>query len=145
MPHLHVMGFNARTRDDVEFPRQHALALLEPRWRGLAHCRALHSLVGNTHRKEAVMYRFAMGAALLVAFGATAQAQTPATQAQAPALQDPVLRQIWEQGMERSQAYRIGQALLDSVGPRLTASPGHRAANDWAVKLLQSWGIEARN
>jgi carboxypeptidase Q len=91
------------------------------------------------------MYRFAMGAALLVAVTATAQAQTTATQGQTPALQDPVLRQIWEHGMERSHAYRIGQALLDSIGPRLTASPGHRAANDWAVKLLQSWGIEARN
>jgi hypothetical protein len=68
-----------------------------------------------------------------------------AVQAQTPAIQDPVLRQIWEQGMERSQAYRIGQTLLDSIGPRLTASPAHRAANDWAVKLLQSWGIEARN
>jgi carboxypeptidase Q len=32
--------------------------------------------------------------------------------------------------------------LTDVNGPRLTNSPGQRAAADWAVKSLKSWGIE---
>src|SRR5262252_4877674 len=32
--------------------------------------------------------------------------------------------------------------LTDVNGPRLTNSPGQRAAADWAVKTLKSWGIE---
>jgi carboxypeptidase Q len=32
--------------------------------------------------------------------------------------------------------------LTDVNGPRLTNSPGQRAAADWAVKTLESWGIE---
>ncbi len=33
--------------------------------------------------------------------------------------------------------------LTDVNGPRLTNSPGQRAAADWAVKRLKSWGIES--
>ena len=33
--------------------------------------------------------------------------------------------------------------LTDVGGPRLTASPGQRAAADWAVARLKSWGIES--
>src|SRR5262249_47050843 len=32
--------------------------------------------------------------------------------------------------------------LTDVGGPRLTNSPGQRAAADWAVKTLKSWGID---
>ncbi|MGD2217909.1 MAG: M20/M25/M40 family metallo-hydrolase [Gemmatimonadales bacterium] len=60
-------------------------------------------------------------------------------------VEDPVLQRIWEEGMENSQTYVLAQALLDSIGPRLTGSPAHKAANDWAVQMFQSWGIEARN
>lgn len=58
---------------------------------------------------------------------------------------DPVIRRIWELGMEQSHVERIAQTLLDSVGPRLTASPGIDAAHDWTVKMYASWGIPARN
>ena len=74
--------------------------------------------------------------ALLI--GSAASAQTFATR-------DPVLQQIWQLGMEQSQTYRLAQALMDSVGPRLTGSPGHKAGNDWLVKVYQSLGIPARN
>jgi len=58
---------------------------------------------------------------------------------------DPVITRMWQEGMtERSQIYRLAQALLDSIGPRLSASPGHYAAIDWAVGQLQGWGITAR-
>jgi hypothetical protein len=68
---------------------------------------------------------------------------TPAL-AQTWAVEDPVLRQIWEVGMNDSQVMDIAQTLLDSIGPRLTGTPGYDRAADWAVKTLNSWGVEAR-
>lgn len=65
-------------------------------------------------------------------------------EAQSWSVQDPVLRRIWELGMERSQADRIAQTLTDSLGPRLTGSPGLERASDWAVDLVRSWGAEAQ-
>lgn len=58
---------------------------------------------------------------------------------------DPVLRAIWEEGMDRSQVYPLAQVLLDSIGPRLTGSPGLDGAHDWLVGLYRGWGIEAEN
>ena len=58
---------------------------------------------------------------------------------------DRVLRAIWSEGMERSRLEPMAQALLDSIGPRLTGSPGQRAAHEWAAAQFRRWGIEARN
>jgi len=68
----------------------------------------------------------------------------PAT-AQSFPTEDATLRRIWQLGMVESQAAKLAQTLLDSIGPRLTGSPGQRAAHDWAVKMYESWGITARN
>ncbi|HEX2077313.1 MAG TPA: M20/M25/M40 family metallo-hydrolase [Longimicrobium sp.] len=57
---------------------------------------------------------------------------------------DPVLRAIWSEGMERSQLEPLAQALIDSIGPRLTGSPGQQAAHEWAAAQLAGWGAEAR-
>jgi len=58
---------------------------------------------------------------------------------------DPALQRIWEEGMNRSRAYRLGQTLMDSLGPRLTGSPGQAAAQEWLRLTYAGWGIEARN
>jgi len=58
---------------------------------------------------------------------------------------DPVIRALWNEGMDNSQLPRLAQALLDSVGPRLTGTPGMKAGNDWLVKMYSSWGVSARN
>lgn len=86
------------------------------------------------------MRRFfhALGWGILLAFPPTAPAQTFTTR-------DPVLERIWHEGMETSHAYPLAQALMDSIGPRLTGSPGHEAGNDWLVAMYRSWGIEAHN
>jgi len=76
------------------------------------------------------------GLGLLLAFG-TAAAQTFATD-------NPVLRRIWVLGMDSSQTYEISQPLFDSIGPRLTGSPGYKSAADWLIALYQKWGIQAR-
>lgn len=57
---------------------------------------------------------------------------------------DPVLLRIMEEGMQRSQAGALAQVLTDSIGPRLTGSPGYTAAGDWLVKKYTEWGITAR-
>jgi carboxypeptidase Q len=59
-------------------------------------------------------------------------------------VENPVMRHIWALGMDSSQTDRLAQTLFDSLGPRLTASPGMDAAQRWLVKIYQSWGIEAR-
>ncbi len=58
---------------------------------------------------------------------------------------DAVIRRMWQEGMEGgSQAYRLAQVLMDSIGPRLTGSPGFNAAIDWTLKMYEGWGIPAR-
>lgn len=77
------------------------------------------------------------GAAVLVGPSASA--------AQDFTVDDPVLRAIWEEGMERSQVYPLAQVLLDSIGPRLTGTPQLTGAHEWLVGLYDRWGIEAAN
>ena len=57
---------------------------------------------------------------------------------------DPVIRAIWEEGVERSQVHELGQVMMDVIGPRLTGSPAMARANDWALARYEEWGIEAR-
>ena len=77
----------------------------------------------------------ALGLALTTA--SAAEAQTFPTD-------DPVIRRMWQEGMEEgSQAWELAQALLDSIGPRLTGSPQYAAAGDWLLARYAEWGIEA--
>ncbi len=75
---------------------------------------------------------------------------TPMPQEQWPAwvrraaVTDPMLLRIMEEGMQRSQAGALAQVLTDSIGPRLTASPGFVSAGDWLMKKYAEWGIAAR-
>lgn len=57
---------------------------------------------------------------------------------------DPVLQRIWDEGMNRSQLQPLAQALMDSVGPRLTGSPNIQNAYRWAIAKYAGWGITAR-
>ena len=64
--------------------------------------------------------------------------------AQQVAVDDPVIRNMWQEGMVQSQAPRLAQVLMDSVGPRLTGSPDYQAAGDWIVATYKGWGIDAK-
>ena len=58
---------------------------------------------------------------------------------------DPVIKRIWDEGMtDKSQAGRLAQVLMDSIGPRLTGSPGHQSAVEWLQQLYRGWGVSAR-
>ena len=69
----------------------------------------------------------------------------PAAWAQSFPSNDPVIKQIWAMGMDSSQVGRLAQVLTDSIGPRLTGSPGMKAGNDWLVATYKGWGIDAEN
>ncbi len=64
--------------------------------------------------------------------------------AQQSAASDPNLQRIWRLGMDSSHVQRLAQTLFDSIGPRLTGSPGLREASDWVIKNYKAWGIDAR-
>lgn len=49
---------------------------------------------------------------------------------------------IRKEGMDSSRIMHTLHFLTDIYGPRLTGSPNHKAAADWAVKEMQSWGFE---
>ncbi len=72
----------------------------------------------------------------------TATAQFP--QASGFAVEDPVLRRIWAIETDSSQLSHLAQVLFDSLGPRLTASPGMTAAQNWLLATYTAWGITAR-
>jgi carboxypeptidase Q len=86
---------------------------------------------------------------LLVPIVATTLAITLTVPRQARAQDNPagdsVVQRIYDEGMDHSRAARFGQALMDSIGPRLTGSAANRAANDWLLGIYKSLGIEARN
>ena len=75
--------------------------------------------------------------ALLLLTAGQATAQTFPTD-------DPVIRAMWEEGMEQgSQAFDLAQALVDSIGPRLMGSPAYEEAADWLIEQYAGWGIDA--
>ncbi len=49
---------------------------------------------------------------------------------------------IRQEGMDHSQIMRTMHFLTDVYGPRLTGSPNLKAAGEWAVKQMQTWGLE---
>jgi hypothetical protein len=57
---------------------------------------------------------------------------------------DPIIRRIWEIGMDSSHVKQLSQVLFDSIGPRLMGSPATKAAEGWLVKTYASWGIPAK-
>ena len=76
-------------------------------------------------------------AAALVLSALPLQAQTFPTP-------DPVLRHIWEEGIENSRAMPLLQVLTDSVGPRFTGSPGMTVAQEWLRATYTGLGITSR-
>ena len=57
---------------------------------------------------------------------------------------DSVIKKMWKVGMEQSQTETLAQTLIDSIGPRLSGSPGFASAVDWIEGKYKSWGIPVR-
>lgn len=86
-----------------------------------------------------------MRRALLFGAVLAALAGSPPLLAQNFPTDDPVLRNIWTEGMTRSQAMSFIQILSDSLGPRLTGTPGSLASQEWVKKMYATWGVTARS
>src|SRR5207237_5600040 len=72
---------------------------------------------------------------LLIPYAAFAQ------QPQQPA-EDPMITRIKDEGMNRSQVMQTLSYLADVIGPRLTASPNAKRANEWTRDTLAKWGLQ---
>jgi len=84
------------------------------------------------------MFRGATAA--LVALAAMA---APAAAPGAPETIDHAVNaRIRAEGRENSHIMRTMHYLTDVHGPRLTGSPNHRAAAEWAVRQMTDWGFE---
>ncbi len=66
----------------------------------------------------------------------------PIIKAQQAAKQTDVYDKIRKEEMDNSQILRTLHYFADVYGPRLTGSPNHKAAADWAVKEMQKWGFD---
>jgi len=55
---------------------------------------------------------------------------------------DDLLNRIRKEAVERSQIMKTMHMFTDVYGPRLTGSPNHKAAAEWAVKQMTAWGLE---
>src|SRR5207237_7302850 len=64
-----------------------------------------------------------------------------AQQPQQPA-EDPMITRIKDEGMNRSQVMQTLSYLADVIGPRLTASPNAKRANEWTRDTLAKWGLQ---
>jgi carboxypeptidase Q len=53
-----------------------------------------------------------------------------------------MLGRIRKEAMERSQIMKTMHMFTDVYGPRMTGSPNHKAAAEWAVKQMTAWGLE---
>lgn len=73
-----------------------------------------------------------------------ALAQQPANQSPALDPNDPIAK-IRDEGMNRSQVMQTLSYLTDVIGPRLTASPQMRRANEWTRDTLAKWGLQNAN
>jgi hypothetical protein len=69
---------------------------------------------------------------------------TTAAQAQTFRTNDPVIRRMWQVGMEQSQTEALAQVLIDSIGPRLSGTPGFQSAVEWLEKTYRGWGVTVR-
>src|SRR5262249_60154222 len=55
---------------------------------------------------------------------------------------DDIHWRIRHEAINNSQILRTVHMLTDAYGPRLTGSPNLKAAAEWALRQMESWGLE---
>ena len=76
---------------------------------------------------------FILGSLCAATLAASATAQEPIDRA--------MIAKIRAEGLERSRAWSMVDTLATVIGPRLTASPAHKRAAEWARDHLAGWGL----
>lgn len=61
---------------------------------------------------------------------------------QAQKADEALLARIRKEEADNSQIMKTMHVLTDLYGPRLTGSPNHKRAAEWAAKQMTSWGLE---
>jgi len=69
-------------------------------------------------------------------------AQQPQSTAPAPKDPNDPIERIKDEGLNRSQVMQTLSYLTDVIGPRLTASPNLKRANEWTRDKMKEWGLE---
>lgn len=87
------------------------------------------------------MKKFRQISATLLVLGMFLQA-VPFVAAQTAEKNAEANAKIRKEGMDNSKIRHILHYFTDVYGPRLTGSPNHKAAADWAVKEMKSWGFD---
>jgi carboxypeptidase Q len=77
-----------------------------------------------------------LGCAALVAIAPIGAQDRPAGDA------GRVLEQMRREGLDRSQVITAFDQFVTVIGPRLTGSPAHKAAADWARDRAAGWGLK---
>ncbi|HJT66037.1 MAG TPA: M20/M25/M40 family metallo-hydrolase [Pyrinomonadaceae bacterium] len=97
----------------------------------------------TVRRYTAIVLLLIFAVCPLTLFSQTAAQPAAQTTAQTPApdANDPIAR-IRDEGMNRSQVMQTLSYLSDVIGPRLTASPGMKRANEWTRDQLTKWGLQ---
>ena len=80
---------------------------------------------------------------LCLAFPATGTAQAAPPGPVFPTA-DSVIRKMWRVGIEQSKVETLAQVLMDSIGPRLSGSPGYLSAVEWLERTYEGFGIPVR-
>src|SRR5882672_6349372 len=62
--------------------------------------------------------------------------------AQSPAADGDLLARIRQEERDNSQIMKTMHMLTDVYGPRLTGSPNHKHAAEWAIQQLTTWGLQ---
>jgi carboxypeptidase Q len=78
---------------------------------------------------------------IFIASPGTLLAQNPAQTAAPKDPNDPI-EKIKDEGMNRSEVMKTLSYLSDVIGPRLTASPNMKRANEWTKDQLTKWGLQ---
>ena len=92
----------------------------------------------ESSRSALALLRVLMCGSLSVAF-------IPLTPVHGQVVQERVdldaIARIRKEGLEHSAIPELAHHLTDVIGPRLTGSPGMKAANEWTAATLRSWGL----
>jgi carboxypeptidase Q len=87
------------------------------------------------HRRKIMSKRRAIALLLLIVI-------TPLSAFSQSATDPDINTRIRKEGMENSKIMRTLHFFTDIYGPRLTGSPNHKNAAEWAVKEMTAWGFE---
>ncbi len=82
-----------------------------------------------------------------VLIGCAVMALAGVTTGEARRMQEPVdadmNAKIREEGLQRSQVEKPFDMFVNVIGPRLTGSPAHKRAAEWARDTLTAWGLSS--